>query len=111
MTRKVATAWKSNPSKNVNVPTYSSSSVQYNSSTTSYSSPTIALDEFNKTAGSWSKGNKTATPWKPNPAATTSQYVYDSAVFVYDSASQTYDGVVSGQDLGDIQTPTAWGEL
>lgn len=110
MTRKVAIAWKSNTAKTAGV-AYSSSSVAYNSTTTPFSASTVGLADSGKTAGSWSRVNKTATMFVPNPAANTNLYLYDVAAITYDSASRTYDGIVTGQDFGDIQTPTAWSEL
>lgn len=110
MTQKSPTTWKNNPAKTAGV-AYNSSTTAYSSSTTAYSSSASALDEFGKLPEAWTKVAKTPEAWKPNAAATTSLYAYDSASKVYDSASDTYDGVVSGQDFGDIQTPTAWSSL
>jgi hypothetical protein len=110
MTRKVATLWKNNPNKNADAVGYSSSLVTYNSATTPFSSSTVGQANSGKIAGSWSRQGKTATQFVPNPAANTNLYPYDSAIKTYDSATDTYDGIVSGQDFGDIETPTAWSE-
>lgn len=110
MTRKNATAWSTNTDKTNGV-TYSSATTTYNSSTTAYSASTVTLDTFDKLPSSWTKTNKVANSWQPNPAASTSEYAYDSATDTYDSAIQTYDGIVSGQDYLNTSTPTAWAEL
>lgn len=110
MTRKTATLWKQNPSKNAGAVQYSSSSVQYNSTTTRYSSSTVALAEDNKLPSSWTKQSKSLAGWSFNPLANTNLYLYDSATYVYDSATQTYDGVVTGQDFSDQKTPAVWSE-
>lgn len=110
MTRKNATSWDSNTAKNNGI-TYSSSSVTYNSATTAYSSSTATLDDFGKLPSPWTKQNKIASGWKTNPAATTSEYAYDSPTDAYDSASRSYDGVVSGEDYLNTSKPAVWAEL
>lgn len=107
---RVPTSWSSNPDKNQSVPTYSDSSVTYSSATTSYSSPTVALDELDRTPSNWTLVPKNPASWQTNPNASANQYIYDSASILYDT-TRTYDGVVSGQDIGDQTTPTAWSEL
>jgi hypothetical protein len=110
MTRKIATLWRTNPSKNTDAVTYSSASVTYSSATTRYSSSTATLDDLNRLATAWTKPSKSVSAWNANPLAITNLYAYDSATKTYDSASDTYDGVVSGQDFGDQETATAWTE-
>lgn len=105
--QRTPTSWDANTAKNNGV-AYSDASTTYSSPTTAYSSPTVNLDEFGKIASSWASTPKTATGWVPNSAATTNLYPFDSANHTYDSTVDTYDGIVTGQDFGDIQTPTQW---
>jgi hypothetical protein len=106
---KVPTSWKTSTTKNADAVAYSSSTTAYSSSTVAYTSTTATADEFGRTPQLWTPRAKTATAWNPNPAATASQYLYDSTK-LYDSTS-TYDGVVSGQDFGNTNKPAVWAAL
>jgi hypothetical protein len=50
---KPPTKWITNPTKNVNVTTYSNAAVLYSSATQNYVSPTVGNNEQNKPATVW----------------------------------------------------------
>lgn len=110
MAQKTPTSWKHNPAKTAGV-AYSSPVTQYSAAAVPYSSANVGLPASGKVAGSWASQSKTATKFVPNPLANTNLYPYDSSIKTYDSTVDTYDGIVSGQDFGDQETPTAWSPL
>lgn len=95
---KVPTIWTNNTGKNVNVPQYSSSSLQYSNASTAYSSPTVTLNEAGKNPTIWANQTKNATIWTANKYT---YYQYDSAFLTYD-AYPSYDLAISAT------TSTKW---
>jgi hypothetical protein len=108
---KTPTAWITNPTKNVNVPLYSSAAVLYSSALVSYSSPTVGQNELNKPSTLWTKITKTPSSWLVNPLFAANQYAYDSATFTYDDAVQNYDGITQGQSSVSTKPPTSWTQV
>jgi hypothetical protein len=110
MTLKSPAGWSSNVDKLVGSVTYSDPTTSYSSATVAYSSTTSGAADSGKIANFWISVTKQSSQWYINPLADDNLYAYDSASFTYDSTTQTYDGIVSGEDMNDIKTPTAWNE-